>query len=175
MIFSVEKGLIFTKHCCFRELVRRYPWNFLIMLSQTMNTDVLDFGGLAGFWDSVDGLSFSLSVPQFSLFITWLISFIFEDVTSVLVKCVFSSGCTWITLSICISFTLLFCFANFVNWHSLTDWIGFEVMGIQVLRRSFFQESCQVSDFHMDCYFAFTGVSSEQCSNDIVFFLYFLP
>ena len=50
--------------------------------------------------------------------------------TLVLVKCVVSSGSAWITLSTCTSFTLLLCFANFVNWRSLVD--------IQVSQRSSF-------------------------------------
>ena len=113
---------------------------------------------------------FSLTVGQFSLFITWLISFIFEDVTSVLIKCVFSSGCAWTTLSICISFTLLFCFANFVNWRSLSDWMGFEVVHIQVSRGSsfFFRNVVEFQTFTLAATFAFTRVSSGQRSNDIV-------
>ena len=130
MVLAVEKGLVFTKYWCFRELVRRYPSTFLIMLSPTMNTDVLDFWGLVGFWDGGGGLSLSLSGGRFSLFIIWLTSFIFEDVTPVLVKCVVSSGSAWITLSTCTSFALLLCFANFVNWRSLVD--------IQVSRSSSF-------------------------------------
>ena len=130
MVLAVEKGLVFTKYWCFRKLVRSYPSTFLIMLSPTMNTDVLDFGGLVGFWDGGGGLSLSLSGGRFSLFIRWLTSFIFEDVTRVLVKCVGSSGSAWITLSTCTSFTLFLCFANFVNWRSLVD--------IQVSRRSSF-------------------------------------
>ena len=126
MVLAVEKGLVFTKYWCFRELIRRYPSTFLIMLSPTMNTDVLDFLGLAGFWDGGGGLSGG----WFSLFIIWLTSFIFENVTPVLVKCVVSSGSAWITLSTCTSFALLLCFANFVNWRSLVD--------IQVSRRSSF-------------------------------------
>ena len=59
----------------------------------------------------------------------------FEDVTSVLVILVVSSGCALIALSICTSFTLLFCFTNFVNWRLLSDWMEFEVVDIQVLRR----------------------------------------
>ena len=138
MVLAVEKGLVFTKYWCFRELVRRYPSTFLNMLSPTMNNDVLDFWGLVGFWNGGGGLSLSLSGGQFSLFIIWLTSFIFEDVTPVLVKCVVSSGSAWITLSIYTSFTLLLFFANFVNWRLLSDWLGFEVVGIQVLRRSSF-------------------------------------
>ena len=111
---------------------------FLIMLSPTINTDVLDFWGLVGFWDGGGGLSLSLSGGRFSLFIIWLTSFIFEDVTPVLVKCVVSSGSASITLSIYVSFTLLFCFANFVNWRSLSGWMGFEVADIQVSQRSSF-------------------------------------
>ena len=42
------------------------------------------------------------------------------------------------TLSACTSFTLLFCFANFVNWQLLSDLMGFEVVNIQVSRRSSF-------------------------------------
>ena len=87
------------------------------MLSRTMNTDVLHFGGLVGFWVS---LSLSLWGGRFSLFIT---SFI---------HCI---------MTFIISFTLFFCSANFVNWLSLSDCMRFEVMHIQVLRRSsFFSE-----------------------------------
>ena len=96
------------------------------------------FLGLIGFWDGGGGLSFYLSGGRFSLFIVWHILFIFEDVTPVLVKCVVSSGCARMTLSTCTSFTLLFCFANFVNWRLLSDWMGFEVGDIQVSRRSSF-------------------------------------
>ena len=139
MVLAVEKGFVFTKYLCFREPVRRYPSTFLIMLSPTMNTDVLDFWGLVEFWDGGCGLSLSLSGGQFSLFIIWLtFVFVFEDVTPVFVKCVVSSGSAWISLSTCTSFTLLFCFANFANWSSLSDWMGFEVVDIQVSRRSSF-------------------------------------
>ena len=103
-----------------------------------MNTDVLDFWGLVEFWDGGGGLSLSLSWGQFSLFIIWFTSSIFEDVTPVLVKCVISSGTSWITLSTCTSFTLLLYFANFVNWRSLSDWMGFEVVDIQASQRSSF-------------------------------------
>ena len=96
------------------------------------------FWEVVRFWDGGGGLSLSLWVGWFSIFITWLISFIFEDVTFVLVKCVLSSGCAWITLSVCISFALLFGFANFVNWRLLSDWMGLGVMDIQVSRRSSF-------------------------------------
>ena len=92
MVLAVEKGLVFIKYYCFRELVSRYLSTFLIMLSPTMNTDVLDF----------------------------------------------SSGSGWITLSTCTSFTLILCLANFVNWRSLSDWMRFEVVDIQVSRRSSF-------------------------------------
>ena len=87
-----------------------------------------------------------------------------------LVKCVVSSGSAWITLSICISFTLLFCFDNFVNWHSLSSWIGFEVVNILVSQRSsfFFRNVVEFRTFTWTT-FAFTGVLSEQCSNDIFF------
>ena len=102
--------------------------DFLIMLSPTMNTNVLDFWGTVGFWDLGGGLSLTF----------FLISFIFHDVTPGLVKCVVSSGSASITLSTCTSFTLLFCFANFVNWRSLSDWMGYEVMELQVSRRSSF-------------------------------------
>ena len=92
------------------------------------------------FWDGDCGLPFSLSGSLFSLFITRLMLFIFEDVNYVLVKRFVLFGCTWITLSICISFILLFCFANFVNWPSLLDWMRFEAVDIQVPRNSFFLE-----------------------------------
>ena len=108
------------------------------MLFPTMSTDVLDFWGLVEFLDDGGGLSLSLSGGRFSSFTTWLISLIFEDVTSVLVKCVLSSGHALITLSTCISFTLLFCPANFVNWLSLSDLMGFEVVDRQVSQRSSF-------------------------------------
>ena len=122
-VYAVEKGLVFRKCWCFREHLKRYPWIFLIMLSPTLNIDGLGFWRLVGFWYGGGGLSLSLSGGWFALFITWLISFIFEDVTSSLVKCVVSSGCCWITLSICISFGLLFRFANFVSWQLLlTGW-----------------------------------------------------
>ena len=65
-------------------------------------------------------------------------SFIFEDVTPVLVECVVSFGSASITLSTCTSFTLLLCFANFINWLSLSYWMGFEIVDIQVSRRSSF-------------------------------------
>ena len=102
--------------------------DFLIMLSPTMNTNVLDFWGTVGFWDLGGGLSLTF----------FLISFIFHDVTPGLVKCVVSSGSASITLSTCTSFTLLFCFANFVNWWLLSDWMEFEVVNIQVSRCSSF-------------------------------------
>ena len=117
----------------------------------------IDFWRLVGFWDSGGGLSFFLSGGRLSLFITWLILFRFEDVTSLLIKCVVSSRCAWLfnSLSICICFTLLFCFANFVNWRSLSDWMEFDVVDIQIWRRSsfFFQKCCRASDFYMNCYF----------------------
>ena len=124
------------------------------MLSPTINSDVLDFGGYLGFEMVVVIYLFLYQGGRFSLFIIWLISFIFEDVTPVLVKCVVSSGSVSITLSIYISFTLLFCFANFVNWRSLSGWMGFEVVDVQVSQpTSLFQKSCPLSDFHMDCYY----------------------
>ena len=92
MVLAVEKGLVFIKYYCFRELISRYLSTFLIMLSPTMNNDVLDF----------------------------------------------SSGSGWITLSTCTSFTLVLCLTNFVNWCSLSDWMRFEVVDIQVSRRSSF-------------------------------------
>ena len=141
MIFAAEKDLVFSKYWCFRELVRIYSSTFLIMLSPTMNTDVLKFLGLVGFWDVGGSLSLSLYEDRLSLFITWLILFIFENVTSVLVKCVVSSRCARMTLSICISFTLLFCFSNFVNWRWFSEWMAFEAVHIQVSwRSSFFSE-----------------------------------
>ena len=101
----------------------------------------IDFWRLVVFWDGGGGLSLSLSGGRLSLFITSIILFIFDDVTSLLVKCVVSSGCAWIILSICISFTLLFSLANFVNWGSLSDRTEFEVVDIQGSRRSsFFSE-----------------------------------
>ena len=39
---------------------------------------------------------------------------------------------------ICLNNTLFLCFDNFVNWRSLSDWMGFEVVDIQVSRRSSF-------------------------------------
>ena len=136
MIFAVEKSLVFTKCWCFREHVRRYLLIFLfliflIMLSITMYADVLVFWGLVGF------ISFFI---WGSIFLIHHMAhlFTFEDVTSVLVKCVLYSGCAWITLSIFVSFTLFFCFGNFVNWLSLPDWIGFEALDIQAWRRSSF-------------------------------------
>ena len=119
-----------------RKLIRRHPSTFLIILSPRINTDVLDFVGLVRFWDVGGGLFISLSGCPFASLVTWLMSFIFEDVTSVLVKCVLSSGCAWITLSICVSFTLPFCLANFVICRSVFDSVGFEVVDIQVLQRS---------------------------------------
>ena len=132
MVLAVGQCLVLTKYWCFRKLVRRYPSTFLIMLSPMMNTDVLDFWGLGGFRDSGGGLSLPLSGYWFSLFIIWLTSFMFEDVTPVLVKCVGSSRSAWITLSTCTSFALLLCFTNFANLRSSSDWMGFEVMDIQV-------------------------------------------
>ena len=100
--------------------------------------------------------SLSLSEDWLSLFITWLISFIIANVTSLLVKCVVSSGtCFKNTINLYI-FCSAFFFANFVNWRLWSDWMGFGVMGIQVSQLSsffFFQKFCHVSDFHMDCYF----------------------
>ena len=98
----------------------------------------LNFWELDGFWGGGGGLSPSLPGHRFSLFVMWLTSFIFEDITPVLVKCVVSSGSTWIALSTFTSFALLLGFANFVNWCSLSDWMGFEVVDIQVSRRSSF-------------------------------------
>ena len=92
------------------------------------------FLGLVGFWDGGDDLSFFIRGSIF--FIHYMAHLIyFEDVTSVLVILVVSSGCALIALSICTSFTLLFCFTNFVNWRLLSDWMEFEVVDIQVLRR----------------------------------------
>ena len=138
MDFAVEKGLLFTKYWCFRELVRRYSLTFLIMLSSIMNTDCSDFWSFVGF-EIGSGLSFFMRMSI--IVMTWLISFIFEDVTSVLTKCIVSSGYTWKTLSICISFALLFCFANFLDWQFLFYWIRFGVMDIEVSwHSSFFSE-----------------------------------
>ena len=63
---------------------------------------------------------------------------IFHDVTPVLVECVVSSWSAWTTLSTCTSFTVISCFANFVNSLSSSDWMEFEVMELQVSRRSSF-------------------------------------
>ena len=89
--FAAEKGIVFTKYWCFRELIKRYSSTFFIRISPTMNTDALDFWRLVGFWDGRCGLSVSLSGDRFSLLTTWLNSFMFEDATSVLVKCVLCS------------------------------------------------------------------------------------
>ena len=122
------------------------------------------------FWDGDCGLSFSLSGSLFFLFITRLMSFIFEDVTYVLVKRFVLFGCAWITLSICISFILLFCFANFVSWSSLLDWMRFEAVDIQVSRNSFFfRNFVEFQTLKWTANFGFIGVVSEQCSKDIVF------
>ena len=52
--------LAFTKYWCFRELLRWCTSTILIMLSPTMNTDILDFWELVGFWDGGGGLSLAL-------------------------------------------------------------------------------------------------------------------
>ena len=110
------------------------------------------FLGLVRFWDRGGDLSFLIRGSIF--FIHYMAHLIyFEDVTSVLVILVVSSECAWIALSICTSFTLLFCFTNFVNWRLLSDWMEFEVVDIQVLRRYFFQQFCWVSGFNIGCYF----------------------
>ena len=45
----------------------------------------------------------------------------------------------WISLNNTINLYIVhLCFANFVNRHSLSDWMGFEVVVTQVLRRSSF-------------------------------------
>ena len=98
-IFCIRREVFFTRYWCFRKRVRRYPSIFLIMLSPTMNNDVLYFWGLVGFWDGGCDLPVFLSEDRFFLFITWLISFVFENATSVLVKCIVSSDCAWVTLS----------------------------------------------------------------------------
>ena len=77
---------------------------------------------------------------------------------------------SWIALSICISFILLFCFANFVNWPSLLDWMRFEAVDIQVSRNSFFfRNFVEFQTLTWTATFGFIGVVSEQCSKDIVF------
>ena len=99
------------------------------------------FLGLVGFWDGGGDLSFFIRGSIF--FIHYMAHLIyFEDVTSVLVILVVSSECAWIALSICTSFTLLFYFTNFVSWRLLSDWMEFEVVDIQVLRRYLFFSGC---------------------------------
>ena len=91
---------------------------------------------------------FSIGITLIDVHLSWLNWFHFlilewvllVILTSVLIKCILSCGCAWITLSIGIPFTLLFCLANFVNWHSLSDWMGFEEVDIQVSVFSFFSE-----------------------------------
>ena len=120
MVFGVEKGCVFTKYWCFRELVKRYPSIFLITLSQTMNTNGLDFWGLVGF----------------EMLVRWFVSFFIRGsifFIHYMAHLVHIWGCNfcigqmryyiWITLSIC--FALLFSFGNFVNWWLSSDWMGF--------------------------------------------------
>ena len=134
-----------------------------------MNTNGLDFWGVS--WVLRWRLQFISYFIRGSVILMWLIPFMFEDVLSILIKCFVSSRCAWKSLSICISFTLLFCLANFVKWWLLFYWMGFGVMDIEVSQgSSFFQKFCRVLDFHMDCNFAFTGAVCEQCSNDIFCF-----
>ena len=97
----------------------------------------------------------SLSGGWLSLFITWLISFIFKDVTSALVKCVVLSGCAWKTLSIFWSFALLFWFANFVNWRLLSDYYGIWSNGYTSIA-TFFRNFVEFRTFTWTATFAFT-------------------
>ena len=101
------------------------------MLSPTMNTDGLDFCGLVGFWDGGVGLSLTLSGGQFSLFVKAHLVYIWGCnfcIGQILVL----SWCPWIKLSMHTFFALLFCFASFVNWQLLFEWMGFGVIDIQV-------------------------------------------
>ena len=109
------------------------------MLSPTMNTNGLNFWGVS--WILRWRLQFISCCIRGSIILMWLIPFMFEDVLSILIKCFVSSRCAWKSLSICISFTLLFCLANFVKWWLLFYWMGFGVMDIEVSQgSSFFSE-----------------------------------
>ena len=133
----------------------------LILLSSAMDTDDLDFWRLVGF---IGGWFFS--------FTTWLILFIFEDVTFVLVIYVISSRRSSITLSICTtSFTLFFYFANFVNCWLLSNLMRCIAIDTKVLRRSsfLFRNFVEFRTFTWTATFTFTRVASEQCSSDIAF------
>ena len=169
VVFGVEKGCVFTKHWCFRELVKRYPSIFLITLSQTMNTNGLDFWGLVGF----------------EMLVRWFVSFFIRGsifFIHYMAHLVHIWGCNfcigqmryyiWITLSIC--FALLFSFGNFVNWWLSSDWMGFEytIDNQYTIIATFFILLEILSSFGLSHWLL---VLHPQCSNEIVFLFYFLP
>ena len=82
------------------------------------------FWGVGWVWECGSGLALSLSGVHY------MARLVYEAVTSVLAKFVVLSGFAWITLSVCKSFALPFCFANFVNWRLLSDSMELGLMDI---------------------------------------------
>ena len=172
MVFAAVKGLVFSKYWCFRELVRRYPSIFLIMLSPTMNINGLDFFGLVGFWYVVVVYLFlyqGVDYPYMArLIYIWGFNFSIGQMHCFIWMCLNNT----INLSIFHSaiFLCQFCKLMIIVWLDGISSNGYISIATFFI---FFKNFVEFWTFTRTAIFGFTGVVFDQCSNDIVFF-YFL-